>query len=401
MVGASHVSLAATHDITRAADGYFNNTAGRWSLFEPNIARRTNRGLLVEAGQEYQPTNSSLEGAVIGVVDSGGELPTDWSKQGLLNGSTTVDEIFEINNLPAIKITFDVSNTSGETIYPNIRFCSVPTSVGETWTGSIVYDQTSNVGDGSVISSLALQERQGSTYLPPSPVTLGLTAGNTQQTITGTTAQATVDNVWLLLTHVLPAGQSLKRTMTFSAHQLTKTDHVLSPIITTNTGTVFRPSDQIHANTIATTLATMTRGIIKVHLHFDNIYDGGSYPRLLGISNAAGTEAVEITSSPSGELSFILRTSNVDQFVNPQPNQMLVGDNILVLGLFENGDVYISLNGSTAEYSSATIPNFSNFTTAYIGATRNGDIQLASILTQITVLDEDPTNARLETLSTL
>ncbi len=71
--------------VTRASTAYADSSEGIWSSFGNNVARITNKGLLVEETRTNSIRNNSMQGATAGVLGSGGALPTNWSHTG---GST-------------------------------------------------------------------------------------------------------------------------------------------------------------------------------------------------------------------------------------------------------------------------------------------------------------------------
>jgi hypothetical protein len=61
---------------TRNSVGYADDSLGNWSLFGVNVARLTNRGLLVEEARTNGIRNSALTGAAAGTP---GTLPANWT----------------------------------------------------------------------------------------------------------------------------------------------------------------------------------------------------------------------------------------------------------------------------------------------------------------------------------
>lgn len=92
--------------------GYAESSTGVWVPFAANTARITDKGLLVEEGRTNGIKNNMMTGATVGVVGSGGALPTGWvnSPQGL---TTTVVEIGTENGITYIDIRYS-GTTSGQ-----------------------------------------------------------------------------------------------------------------------------------------------------------------------------------------------------------------------------------------------------------------------------------------------
>ncbi|PHR94172.1 MAG: hypothetical protein COA69_00820 [Robiginitomaculum sp.] len=369
MVGGNNVSLTSTHDVTRTSDGYFNNIAGVWPLFVPNIARRTNRGFLTEPSdtnknENYNANPTDLTGLTIGgagvlsIVDDAAEIHS----AGLHNICTSGKVI-------------KAENSGGSNAF--LVFAGGTANTNEHTLS--IYAR----GDAPHIASLGIADNFGEE--------ITLTTEFNRFELTGTPS---APNYMYIRVNV---GETVYCIL----NQLEEGAEASTPIVVSGAPAT-RASDQIRADQIATTLAGMTRGIIKVHFYFENVFSGGSYPRFLSITNDTGTEAVQITSDLNAGLAFILRSNGNAHCINPSPNIMLEGYNIIVLGVFENGDVRVSLNGSPVTGSSSTpIPVFSSFVAAYVGASRTGDVDFASIVREIIILDEDPTNTRIEELSIL
>src|SRR5262245_45817020 len=65
--------------VSRASVGYANDSVGTWTAFGANVLRRTDNGILVEESRTNSIQNNSMQGAVAGVIGSGGAYPTNWS----------------------------------------------------------------------------------------------------------------------------------------------------------------------------------------------------------------------------------------------------------------------------------------------------------------------------------
>lgn len=122
---------------TRASTGYAQALNGTWVNFGNNIARRTDRGLLVEESRTNSIRNNSMQGVVSG---SPGTMPTNWVSSFTTTGITqTLGTVTTINNVDVLPIT--VSGTSVGAV-PTILFDSITqqaASPGQVWTASIFY----------------------------------------------------------------------------------------------------------------------------------------------------------------------------------------------------------------------------------------------------------------------
>lgn len=249
----------AAGTVTTPIDGYqparvsykFSRASGKWAdaldglheYFEPDTLAATDKGALLELEETYHPTNSALNGMIVGIVGEGGKLADGWGGSVVFgDGTIAIDNITTLNGLTSFTVTWDIENNTGGTIYPNIRFANPATSQGETWTGAIWYDATNNPGDSGINSSLVLQERLADAYLSAGTTT-NLTPDGSRQSTTRTLSKASVDNVWMLLTHILPDGQSLKRTADVTMSTLTKSATLSSPMETNDSDVAIRRAD--------------------------------------------------------------------------------------------------------------------------------------------------------------
>ena len=77
----SSPSALPGYNFTRAIAAYAEDTAGNLIQFPSGAPRITNKGVLIEESRTNSIRNSTASnGAVAGVVGSGGSLPTNWIK---------------------------------------------------------------------------------------------------------------------------------------------------------------------------------------------------------------------------------------------------------------------------------------------------------------------------------
>jgi phage gp46-like protein len=74
--GVAQPSSVAPLTVTRASVGYADDIAGNWSSFAANMARRTDKGVLIEEVRTNAIRNNSMQGAVAG---DPGTVPTNWT----------------------------------------------------------------------------------------------------------------------------------------------------------------------------------------------------------------------------------------------------------------------------------------------------------------------------------
>jgi hypothetical protein len=89
-----------------------------------------------DAGRVNRLRNSTMAGAAVGVLGSGGALPTTWSITGFPAAAAEVLTIGEEDGRPTIRLRLNGTPT-GETVF--INFCGttcIAAAAGQVWTGS-------------------------------------------------------------------------------------------------------------------------------------------------------------------------------------------------------------------------------------------------------------------------
>lgn len=131
---------------------YYDHPSGLWKQAATGEARLNHwmqdgngvwhRGLLLETTAVTQYVNNTNVGAALGVVGSGGSLPTGWvwspSIPGAICTVTAVD--IDDDGLPYFTVELVGNNTSGASKYPSIYFDVVGVgSAGQKWSVSTIF----------------------------------------------------------------------------------------------------------------------------------------------------------------------------------------------------------------------------------------------------------------------
>jgi hypothetical protein len=141
--------------VTRASDGYAQDTAGAWALFGPNVARRTNRGLLVEEARTNSIRNNSMQGAVAGVIGGGGALPTNWSWGGGTGITLEVVAIGTENGIDYLDLKLSGTTGSGSFgLRPEAAADQIAASSGQVRT----YSAFTALRAGSIANITSIQQ---------------------------------------------------------------------------------------------------------------------------------------------------------------------------------------------------------------------------------------------------
>ena len=152
----------AVLSVSRASSGYAEDNAGVWTSFGNNIARRTDKGLLVEESRTNSIRNNSMQGAVVG---SPGTLPTNWTRAGSgltmsVVGSGTQNGVEYVD----LRWQGTTSSTFGSVSFDAAN--GIAASNGQTWSESVFVSLVGGSFTNVTSVSLNPQSQQGAgTYL--------------------------------------------------------------------------------------------------------------------------------------------------------------------------------------------------------------------------------------------
>jgi hypothetical protein len=124
--------------VSRASVGYVNDSLGNWTAVNANLPRLSDLGLLVEESRTNSIRNNSMQGAVAGVIGSGGALPTNWTTPTTPTGLTRTVSLATINGIDTVAINF--AGTAGSTAVVSISnetVGQIAASYGQTWSSSM------------------------------------------------------------------------------------------------------------------------------------------------------------------------------------------------------------------------------------------------------------------------
>lgn len=289
------VPLAGLLTCVRSISAYADDTNGNWTLFAPNVARITNKGLLVEEPRTNGVRNNVGLGAVPGTP---GTIPTNWALmapspyQGV---STDVWSSGVINGVDTV--TFHIYGTPAAT-FGLVTYFEQPTVIaaanGQQWVVSafIQFSNLNNVGPSSGFSiyeinsvGAGLANQLGTTFYP-----LVLTRGSYVFTL----GQATTAYLFPGFQIHAQAGLPLDLLFTVGWPQAEQGQFATSPIRTTGAA-VQRPGETVALAQIP----TFTNGKYTVYTAGSPLLgQQGTNRNLISLSNT-GANRTEIY-SPAG-----------------------------------------------------------------------------------------------------
>lgn len=261
---ASTGGTAVQHlNVTRASPGYAEDTDGNWLAFTAGQARRSRKGVLIEGASTNKIRNNALVGGVVGVIGSGGALPTNWAQSAFPAGITiSVVAIGTDKGLPCIDIRF--SGTPTATATGVLRFDSIVQAVaanGETWNTSLFL---ALIAGAVPVAARTLQvvyrTSGGATLTSRSRGLITLPSSLMRVKLTFTATDATTGAVHSQLNLPFTNGVAADFTLRLAMPQLEKGADATSPILTSGADAT-RAADMLVLNASAQASAISAKSV--------------------------------------------------------------------------------------------------------------------------------------------
>ena len=130
----------------RNSDALFDNTAGVYSTFGPNVPAITDRGLYPGGQRTNLVPNNTYQGASVG-----GAFPTGWVVQNSTGVVWSVEGLGTgVDGLPYIDVRISGTNSSGVTQYPQVQFSTGTSPITGNLTASMRLEVLSATQSGRV-----------------------------------------------------------------------------------------------------------------------------------------------------------------------------------------------------------------------------------------------------------
>lgn len=306
---------------TRASTALVRSAAGVYSSAGNNVLRVSHEGgascLLAEETRTNSLPRSNVGGAVVGVIGSGGALPTGWSITGIATSAVEVLSIADKNGLPRIRLR--INGTPSANV--QITFVAVASSPAaaedQSWASSafvqMVAGTTTNIDLMRVqfnaydADNVFLSNRAGDDLKATAAEDLRRAFANT---VVGATAAKVSNFLGISWT-----SGAIDITLDISAPQLEQGAFATSPIITDGTA-VTRQGDQIKLNN-GLLAQVYGGGPVSVLTEFEAEYvaGGSGTPRVWQIDDGdSGTRISLWPVESASTVTTIVRKDGVNEY---------------------------------------------------------------------------------------
>jgi hypothetical protein len=360
--GGSTKSAVAANFITtvRASTGYANDTLGNWTSFANNVARITNKGLLVEEARTNSIRNNSGTGAVVGTP---GTLPTNWSVLNSIGLTTNVIGTGTENGIDYVDLQV-TGNTNGAVAYrigfeTNVGIAAVQNNIfsGQAFVrlvgGDFTNINTAGFGFWSLNSAHTILTTYESAITLPTAAALGTQRFKVENK---TVTDATAANVLPLIEFNPPASVvAVNFTIRIGWPTLegTSATFATSPIRTTN-AVVTRNADVVTLTTVPAFGSAYTlfgKGTTNAPV-------GSTFNALLEVDQNNNTDrTILYRNSVASNASTLTAVANVSQFgVTSGPLLAASVSQKMAVGIAIGSAAFVVNNGTPSTGSPGSVP---------------------------------------------
>ncbi|MCD7059663.1 hypothetical protein [Pelagibacterium xiamenense] len=165
-----HIPQSAAFTLTRASEKLAQTRSGEWKLFPPDVPAITDLGLFCEPEETFYPVNALFEGALPGVVGSGGALPTNWTV--LVSSGLSIEVVHTglHGDAPYIRLRL-FGTTTGTDFQIALNAYTQAAAAGETWTAALSLRHVAGETAGLTAYVRVVEETNG-TFLAASSIDL-------------------------------------------------------------------------------------------------------------------------------------------------------------------------------------------------------------------------------------
>jgi hypothetical protein len=221
------------------ASGVLQTASNDTPRFDHDPATGASRGLLIEEARTNSIRNSQAGGATVGVIGSGGVMPTHWFV-GTASGITReVIGTGTANGFAYVDVKLSGTNSSGSAVGFNIGYdgtTQVNAAAAQTWTSSVYVALTA--GDLTGISTIRLStieyKADGTFLVSGNGSALSIAASMSRFAHTRTLTDALTERVWTGILVTVAGSATIDLTLRIAAPQLEQGAFATSYIPTTS-----------------------------------------------------------------------------------------------------------------------------------------------------------------------
>jgi hypothetical protein len=355
------------------------------------------KGTLIEPARTNGIRNNTMQGAVVGVVGSGGQRPTNWvgaNTAGLseeIVSSTVIDGI----EVLTVRVFGTADATANRTVYFDAN-AAITASNGQVWTGSLYFQVINEPSPPTNYRSVITERTDAGTFITQESINIPNSSVFSRKSQTRTlSGGGTVARVQFGVDFPVVNGQSYDFTIRIGLPQMEQSA-VATSVIKTTTTTITQPADVITATGLGSVLP-QTEGTLYAEVEMKSV---GSVARsIFDINNGTtGTRASIVATAQLPDTFRIgLNSGGLVQCLFDSP---FVGGTIYKIALACKVNDFTSyINGtSIGTDNSGIVPEF---TQIGIGNLAGGISQTNGWIRMVALFPTRLTNAELETLTTL
>jgi hypothetical protein len=284
----------------RTGSGLADNTSGTYTSFASNVPRITDKGLLVEEARTNVVTNSAGNGAVVGVIGSGGAWPAGWSITNPVGGTVQIVSVqTKADGLTYVRFKATGTNGGSQTTF-RVGFLGSAVQAatsGQTWTTSAVV----NVFDVTGVSSPAFETAgmsSGGATVESANSGGSLTVGSLGRlTATRALNNASTVSVQPRFNFNINASTTYSIDVEVAIPQLEQAAFATSPIVTTGAsatrgpdGTALRHGMSATDGTLFIRYRPLASSVQSPRRYLFNVIDSGNNRFSLRLADAAGNQ---------------------------------------------------------------------------------------------------------------
>jgi hypothetical protein len=343
------------------ANGTLQTAANDTPRFDhdPASAGNPSRGLLIEEARTNSIRNSQAGGATVGVIGSGGVVPTNWTMSTPDGIAREVVATGTINGMNYVDLRWNGTRSGGSVgsiqIVPE-ALTAVAASIGQTWSGTMRIAVVSGSFTGTTSPIFTIQERtSGGSFLTGTAISYTASSSLTQLNATRTLTGATAERVTLAFGASVADGATVDITLRIAAPQLEQGAFPTSYIPTT-TAAATRAADSAVVTPISS-FYNQAEGTLFAEAERSFAVPSEQFPRLIDISDGTLNNRFAIGYSMATQSAMAVIAGETTQA------SMVVNNSAVlrrVVGAAKANDFAMSANGSSvATDTSGDMPSVS------------------------------------------